>query len=78
LAKKYQLMVFFRPGPYVCSEWDFGGLPVRLLSNKELVIRSNNKPFLDEVQIYFASLTSIINNYSLTNSGPIVMLQIEN
>jgi beta-galactosidase len=29
-------MVLFRPGPYVCAEWDFGGLPVRLLAIKDL------------------------------------------
>ncbi len=40
-------MILFRPGPYVCAEWDFGGLPVRLLSIKDLEIRANNKLFLD-------------------------------
>ena len=32
LAEKYNMNVLFRPGPYVCAEWDFGGLPARLLS----------------------------------------------
>jgi len=65
-------MILIRPGPYVCAEWDFGGLPVRLLSIKDLEIRSNNKLFLDEVKIYFSSLTSILKAYSES----IILLQI--
>ena len=40
------MSVLIRPGPYVCAEWDFGGLPARLLSIDGLKIRSNNKYFL--------------------------------
>jgi beta-galactosidase len=36
------MMVLFRPGPYVCAEWDFGGLPARLLVKEDLEIRANN------------------------------------
>jgi beta-galactosidase len=46
LAQKHQMMVLFRPGPYVCAEWDFGGMPARLLSIDGLVIRANNPQFL--------------------------------
>ncbi len=47
LAEKYDMKVLFRPGPYVCAEWDFGGLPARLLNVKNLIIRANNQPFLE-------------------------------
>ncbi len=76
MAKKYDFTVLFRPGPYVCAEWDFGGLPARLLSIKYLEVRANNKPFLEEVKPYFASLIPIINDFIHTNKGPIIMLQI--
>jgi beta-galactosidase len=36
LTKKYGFKILFRPGPYVCAEWDFGGLPARLLANRDL------------------------------------------
>lgn len=42
LAKKHGFRVILRPGPYVCAEWDFGGLPARLLGNPELKIRSSS------------------------------------
>lgn len=57
------MKVLFRPGPYVCAEWDFGGLPARLLGIKNLVIRTNTKLFLDEVRIYFESLVPIISKH---------------
>ena len=27
MAKEEDLLVIFRPGPFICAEWDFGGLP---------------------------------------------------
>ena len=63
LAEKYDLKVLIRPGPYVCAEWDFGGLPARLLSINGLVIRANNNLFLDEVKIYFESLAPILKKH---------------
>ena len=25
------MLAIFRPGPYICGEWEFGGLPSRIL-----------------------------------------------
>lgn len=71
-------MILIRPGPFVCAEWDFGGMPARLLSIKNIKVRDNNKAFLDEVKVYFNSLAPIMKKYSHSNLGPIIMLQIEN
>ena len=79
LAEKYDMKVLFRPGPYVCAEWDFGGMPARLLSIDGLVVRANNALFLAEVKTYFQSLVPIIKNHLQTSSNPkgsIVLLQI--
>ncbi len=32
IAHELGLMVLLRPGPYICAEWDFGGLPWWLAS----------------------------------------------
>ena len=40
LAQKEDMWVLLRPGPYVCAEWDFGGIPSYLLSDPELKVRS--------------------------------------
>lgn len=81
LAEKYNMKVLFRPGPYVCAEWDLGGFPARLLGVDGLVLRANNKLYLDEVKTYFQSLVPIINKHLYSDSNPkgsIILLQIEN
>lgn len=40
------MYVLIRPGPYICGEWDFGGMPARLLGIKNLVLRANNAAFM--------------------------------
>jgi len=44
-AQEVGLFVILRPGPYACAEWEFGGYPWWLQKEKDLVIRSYNKPF---------------------------------
>lgn len=41
MAGDLGLHVIFRPGPYICSEWDFGGLPSWLLADPDMKVRSN-------------------------------------
>ena len=59
-AAEVGLMVILRPGPYACAEWEFGGYPWWLQKNKDLVIRNNNKPFLDSCNTYISKLVSEI------------------
>lgn len=78
LAKKYNMAVLIRPGPYVCAEWDFGGFPARLLSIPGLKLRANNPEYLSEVRVYFKSLVPVLKPYLSASGGPIVLLQVEN
>ena len=77
-AAEVGLMVILRPGPYACAEWEFGGYPWWLQKNKDLVIRNNNKPFLDSCNTYIGKLVSEIKDLQITNGGPIIMIQAEN
>lgn len=52
------MYVLIRPGPYVCAEWNFGGLPPYLLSYENMKIRTRNEDFLRHTQIY---LTQVLN-----------------
>jgi beta-galactosidase len=78
LAQNVGLRVLLRPGPYVCAEWDFGGLPARLLGIEGLVIRSANELYEAEVKIFFEALAPIISPFLASNGGNIILLQIEN
>lgn len=46
--------VLLRPGPYVCAEWDLGGLPPRLLNVEGIKIRTSDRIFIEETKIYFS------------------------
>ena len=77
-AQEEGLFVILRPGPYTCAEWEFGGYPWWLQKNKELVIRANNKAFLDSCRVYINKLTEQVKDLQVTKGGPIIMVQAEN
>ena len=78
IAQEEGLMVILRPGPYACAEWEFGGYPWWLQKNKGLVIRTNNKAFLDSCRVYINHLAEQVKNLQITHGGPIIMVQAEN
>jgi beta-galactosidase len=78
LAAAEGLMVILRPGPYACAEWEFGGYPWWLVKNPELVIRTNNKPFLDSCNVYISKLIGQVRDLQITKGGPVIMIQAEN
>ncbi len=78
LAAAEGLMVILRPGPYACAEWEFGGYPWWLVKNKDLVIRTDNKPFLDSCHIYINKLADQVRDLQITKGGPVIMVQAEN
>jgi beta-galactosidase len=77
-AQEEGLFVILRPGPYACAEWEFGGYPWWLQQNKNLVIRTNNQPFLDSCNVYLRKLAAQVKGYQVSKGGPIIMTQVEN
>ncbi|XP_075232836.1 beta-galactosidase-1-like protein 2 [Lycorma delicatula] len=78
IAKEEDLFAIIRPGPYICSEWDFGGLPSYLLSYPDIRIRSNHPLYLERVDKFFDKLLPKLSPYRIENGGPIIMFQLEN
>lgn len=78
LCHEKGLKVLLRPSPYICSEWEFGGLPSRLLKDRELIIRSSDPKYLKEVKEYYDRLIPEFLPYLATNGGPIIAVAIEN
>ncbi|GHH99947.1 beta-galactosidase [Neobacillus kokaensis] len=72
------LYAIVRPGPYICAEWDFGGLPWWLTEKKDIQYRSCDPNFLQYVDKYFDQVIRIIDSYQLTKNGTVIMVQIEN
>lgn len=77
-ADKAGLMVIVRPGPYICSEWEFGGLPWWLQASDDVEIRCMNKIYIEHFDRYLDHLFDEVRPYLCTNGGPVIMLQCEN
>ncbi|GEN47593.1 glycoside hydrolase family 35 protein [Ligilactobacillus pobuzihii] len=77
LAQNEGLYVIVRPSPYICAEWEFGGLPAWLLE-KNCDIRSDDPNFLKFVANYYQKLFEILAPLQITHDGPIIMMQVEN
>ena len=78
MAQEEGLWVILRPGPYVRSEWDFGGLPSWLLSNPDRKVRTNNPRFLKAAATYMRRVGYKLAPLQITRGGPIIMVQVEN
>ncbi len=77
-AAKLGLYVILRPGPYICGEWDFGGLPWWLLRYPRMRLRCYDEVFLSKVRRYYKELFKRIKPHLSTNGGNILAVQIEN
>ena len=77
-AQELGLYVILRPGPYICAEWDLGGLPAWILADKNVVLRCMNKPYLSYVEEWFKVLFDKIRDLQITRGGNIIMMQVEN
>ncbi len=76
-AQQVGLYVILRPGPYICAEMDFGGLPSWLLTQK-LHLRCMDELFLEKVRAYYTRLFEQLKPYFAENGGNIIAVQVEN
>ncbi|WP_367436258.1 glycoside hydrolase family 35 protein [Streptomyces celluloflavus] len=78
LAAAEGLHVLLRPGPYICAEWEGGGLPSWLLADEDIELRSRDPRYLKAVDDYLESLLTTVGPYLSTRGGPIIAVQLEN
>lgn len=77
-AEEVGLYAIVRPSPYICAEWEFGGLPAWLLTKENMRIRSSDPEFLKYVDSYFEVLLKTLAEHQLENGGNVLMFQVEN
>ncbi len=78
LAQKNGMYVIVRPGPYVCAEWEMGGLPWWLLKKKDIRLREQDPYFMERVKIFEEKVGEQLKPLTIQNGGPIIMIQVEN
>ena len=76
-AQDLGLYAIVRPSPFICAEWEFGGLPAWLL-NKDMRIRSSDPAYVEMVGRYYDHLLPRLVSRLLDNGGNILMMQVEN
>lgn len=77
-AQKLGLYIIIRPSPYICSEWEFGGLPAWLLRDRNMRLRCSYEPYLKAVKDYYSELIPKLAPYQTDRGGSIILVQIEN
>ena len=78
LAQEIGLWVILRPTPYICGEWEFGGLPSWLLNEEDIRFRCNNPVYMKHVMDYYDELLPRLVPLQVTHGGPVIMMQVEN
>jgi len=78
IAQELGLYVILRPSPYICAEWEFGGLPGWLLAEDGMRLRTCYEPFLNHIADYYDKLFEIISPLQINYGGPVIMMQVEN
>lgn len=78
LCRDNGMNVILRPGPYVCAEWEMGGLPWWLLQKKDIELRRNDPYFLERVEKFEEQVAREVGDLTADKGGPILMIQVEN
>lgn len=77
-AAELGLDVIIRPGPYICAEWELGGLPAWLLTYEKMPLRCYDKTFFSKLKRYYKELLKQVRPHLFSLGGNVIMLQIEN
>lgn len=78
LAQKHGMYIIVRPGPYVCAEWEMGGLPWWLLKKKDIALRTNDPYFMERAGLFLKKIGEQLAGMQITRGGNIIMVQVEN
>lgn len=78
LAQQHGMYVILRPGPYVCAEWEMGGLPWWLLKKPNIRLREQDPYFMERLRLFEQQVAGQVADLTIDKGGPIIMVQVEN
>lgn len=78
LAQENDMYVIVRPGPYVCAEWEMGGLPWWLLKKQDIKLREQDPYYMERTKIFMNKVGEQLADLQISKGGNIIMVQVEN
>ncbi len=78
LAAEMGLYVVARPGPFICDEWQCGGVPSWLSAKPRIRLRTADRQFIDYCDRWWDQIGPIIADYQLGAKGTVILAQVEN
>ena len=78
LCQEVGLKVMLRPAPFICAEWDFGGVPSWVAHDRDVLLRSLDERYINAVDGYYKEMCKVIVPRLSTNGGPILAVALEN
>lgn len=78
LAQKNDMYVIVRPGPYVCAEWEMGGLPWWLLKKEDIKLREQDPYYMERTELFMNEVGKQLADLQINRGGNIIMVQVEN
>lgn len=73
VAADVGLQVIVRPGPYICAEWDNGGLPMWVTRQAGRLVRTSDPRFMDPVRRYLDKVVPLFAEHPA-----LALVQVEN
>ncbi len=78
IAQKHDMYVIVRPGPYVCAEWEMGGLPWWLLKKEDIGLRVQDPYYMERTRLFMNEVGRELKSFQISEGGNIIMVQVEN
>jgi beta-galactosidase len=78
MVQDEDMWLILRPGPYVCAEWELGGIPPYLLRIPDIRLRCIDPRYMAAAERYITRLAEEVRPFQITRGGPLLMIQIEN
>lgn len=78
LAQEVGLFVILRPSPYICAEWEWGGMPAWLLAEDGMHVRTCDSRWMAHVADYYRALLPRLAPLQIHRGGPVILMQLEN
>lgn len=72
------LWAIVRPGPYICAEWENGGLPVWVTGRFGRRVRTRDAGYRAVVERWFRELLPQVVRRQVDRGGPVILVQAEN